>query len=334
MGGGGFGLNSIEGMGLPESGDVIKMQDGVPHIITQFGVFPLSDTSLMTAEERQQFLPAARTFTSVLKKDTIDPSELNLLLEQSRELTTKLAESNASGNSGAGIFGGFGATSVAGVAGSTAGAGNIGRSASVGGSNVGNKFTDFLLPESGDHIINVPGQGPSFNTKIGKFPIGKNIMSAQERQRFLPVMKALLKVMETNQPAPADVNDLLVKTRNLQKYVPEGSVDFGSFANLEGIESMGIPETGDVIRTIGGQPHIMTTFGAFPLSDVSLMTDEERQQFLPATRSFIKVLEKDNLDAAEMNTLLAQSRELTNLIPGNLLTQFSGGLNGLAGFGK
>merc|ERR1712193_283000 len=313
MGGGGFGLNSIEGMGLPESGDVIKMQDGVPHIITQFGVFPLSDTSLMTAEERQQFLPAARTFTSVLKKDTIDPSELNLLLEQSRELTTKLAESNASGNSGTGIFGRF---------------------ASVGGSNVGNEFTDFLLPESGDHIINVPGQGPSFNTKIGKFPIGKNIMSAQERQRFLPVMKALLKVMETNQPAPADVNDLLVKTRNLQKYVPEGSVDFGAFANLEGIESMGIPETGDVIRTIGGQPHIMTTFGAFPLSDVSLMTDEERQQFLPATRSFIKVLEKDNLDAAEMNTLLAQSRELTNLIPGNLLTQFSGGLNGLAGFGK
>merc|ERR1712193_319025 len=290
MGGGGFGLNSIEGMGLPESGDVIKMQDGVPHIITQFGVFPLSDTSLMTAEERQQFLPAARTFTSVLKKDTIDPSELNLLLEQSRELTTKLAESNTSGNSGSGIFGGFGATSVAG---SASGAGNIGRSASVGGSNVGNKFTDFLLPESGDHIINVPGQGPSFNTKIGKFPIGKNIMSAQERQRFLPVMKALLKVMETNQPAP-----------------------------------------GDVIRTIGGQPHIMTTFGAFPLSDVSLMTDEERQQFLPATRSFIKVLEKDNLDAAEMNTLLAQSRELTNLIPGNLLTQFSGGLNGLAGFGK
>merc|ERR1712241_428912 len=172
-------------MGLPETGDVIKMQDGVPHIITQFGVFPLSDTSLMTAEERQQFLPAARTFTSVLKKDTIDPSELNLLLEQSRELTTKLAESNASGNSGAG---------------------NVGRSASVGGSNVGNKFTDFLLPESGDHIINVPGQGPSFNTKIGKFPIGKNIMSAQERQRFLPVMKALLKVMETNKPAPADVN--------------------------------------------------------------------------------------------------------------------------------
>ena len=91
-------------------------------------------------------------------------------------------------------------------------------------------------------------------------------MSAQERQRFLPVMKALLKVMETNQPAPADVNDLLVKTRNLQKYVPEGSVDFGSFANLEGIESMGIPETGDVIRTIGGQPHIMTTFGEFEIS--------------------------------------------------------------------
>ena len=74
--------------------------------------------------------------------------------------------------------------------------------------------------------------------------------------------------------------------------------------------------------------------GAFPLSDVSLMTDAERQQFLPSVETFISVLEKDNLDASEMNTLLAQSRELTNLIPSNLLNQFGGGLNGLAGFGK
>merc|ERR1712156_988669 len=173
------------------------------------------------------------------EKDIIDPSELNLLLEQSRELTTKLAESNASGNSGAGIFGGFGATSVAGlsglglVGGSAAGAGNIGRSASVGGSNVGNKFTEFLLPESGDHIINVPGQGPSFNTKIGKFPIGENIMSAQERARFLPVMKALLKVMKTKNAAPSDVNNLLILTRDLQKYAPADSANFGGFANFE-----------------------------------------------------------------------------------------------------
>merc|ERR1712079_800063 len=116
------------------------------------------------------------------------------------------------------------------------------------------------------------------------------------------------------------------KTRNLQKYVPEGSVDFGSFANLEGIESVGIPETGDVIRTIGGQPHIMTTFGTFPLSEVSLMTDEERQQFLPATRTFTSVLEKDTIDPSELNTLLEQSRALTNLVPNNLFEQISDGI--------
>merc|ERR1712079_978576 len=121
------------------------------------------------------------------------------------------------------------------------------------------------------------------------------------------------------------------KTRNLQKYVPEGSVDFGSFANLEGIESMGIPETGDVIRTIGGQPHIMTTFGTFPLSEVSLMTDEERQQFLPVARTFISVMEKDDIDPSELNTLLEQSRELTNLIPNNLFQQINEGVEDLGG---
>merc|ERR1712241_505970 len=134
--------------------------------------------------------------------------------------------------------------------------------------------------------------------------------------------------METKNAAPSDVNNLLILTRDLQKYAPADS------ANFEGIEGMGIPQEGDVIQNIDGQPHIMTNFGAFPLSDVSLMTDAERQQSLPSVKTFISVLEKDNLDASEMNTLLAQSRELTNLIPSNLLNQFGGGLNGLAGFGK
>merc|ERR1712039_1102406 len=138
-----------------------------------------------------------------------------------------------------------------------------------------------------------PRTRPFFQHKNWKIPCRENIMSAQERARFLPVMKALLKVMKTKTAAPSDVN-----------------------------------------KNIGGQPHIMTNFGAFPLSDVSLMTDAERQQFLPSVETFISVLEKDNLDASEMNTLLAQSRELTNLIPSNLLNQFGGGLNGLAGFGK
>ena len=64
------------------------------------------------------------------------------------------------------------------------------------------------------------------------------------------------------------------------------------------------------------------------------MTDEERQRFLPATRTFISVLEKDTIDPSELNELLEQSRELTNLIPDNLLSQFSGGLGGLGGLGR
>ena len=97
-------------------------------------------------------------------------------------------------------------------------------------------------------------------------------MTPEERARFLPVMKALLKVMETNRPAPGDINTLLVLTRDLSKYVPKGdSSQFGAFANLggfgnmEGLENMGLPETGDVIKSIRGKPHIKTSFGEFEI---------------------------------------------------------------------
>ena len=56
--------------------------------------------------------------------------------------------------------------------------------------------------------------------------------------------------------------------------------------------------------------------GAFPLSDVSLMTDEERERFLPVTRTFVKVLENDNATPEDINLLVEQSSELANLIPG------------------
>merc|ERR1712042_93715 len=331
--GAGIGLAGIEGMGLPETGGIIENVDGEPHINTQFGQFPLSDTSLMSEEQRKLFLPASKTFLKVLEQDKIDPDTMNELLAISRELALKIPKTTKNG----GLFGGIGSSLGLAAAAPAAIGGGAGIPAfvrSASGSSADTKYDNFLLPESGDHIINVPGQGPSFNTKIGKFPVGENIMSAQERARFLPVMKALLKVMETKNAAPSDVNNLLILTRDLQKYAPADSANFGGFANFEGIEGMGIPQEGDVIQNIGGQPHIMTNFGAFPLSDVSLMTDAERQQFLPSVRTFISVLEKDNLDASEMNTLLAQSRELTNLIPSNLLNQFGGGLNGLAGFGK
>merc|ERR1711997_356921 len=331
---GGFGLNGLENMGLAKTGDVIVDVNGVPHIVTQFGAFPLSQTSLMTDEERAKFLPSVRTFISVLEKDTLDPEEINQLLEQARDITPE--QDSAAGGLGGlggglgllgGLLGGFGGSSQSGV---------ISNRQTASTPAVSSSLSDFGIPETGPLIENVPNQGPSWNLKFGKIPLDKkNLMTAEERGWFLPVMKALLKVMETSTPAPEDINTLLVLSRDLSKYIPEGtSGQFSAIANLNGLESMGLPETGDVIKNVNGEPHIETQFGAFPLSEVSLMTDEERQRFLPATRTFISVLEKDTIDPSELNTLLEQSRELTNLIPDNLLSQFSGGLGGLGGLGR
>merc|ERR1712142_77294 len=152
-------------------------------------------------------------------------------------------------------------------------------------------------------------------TKQGVFPLAaKNALTVKERNKFLPVLKALVKVMETSTPAPQDVNDLLVLSRDLTKGLPKGESFIPSFNGLN-IGEMGLREDGDVIIDIGGVPHIMTQFGAFPLSDVSLMTDEERERFLPATKTFISVLEKDTIDQDEINKLLSQSEELKELIP-------------------
>ena len=70
--------------------------------------------------------------------------------------------------------------------------------------------------------------------------------------------------------------------------------------------------------------------GTFPLSENNLMTEEERAQFLPATRTFKSVLEKDDVDIDELSQLLDQSQELANLIPDNLIGILGGGL-GLGG---
>ena len=55
--------------------------------------------------------------------------------------------------------------------------------------------------------------------------------------------------------------------------------------------------------------------GKFPLE--SLMTKAEREQFLPAVRSFIKLLRKDVLNPTETKQLLDQARKLDswNLFP-------------------
>merc|ERR1719325_377631 len=81
----------------------------------------------------------------------------------------------------------------------------------------------------------------------------KNALSRDQRNQFLPIMKALVKVMETSTPAPEDVNTLLVLTRDLTSQIPEGisipsflGAGFGGFG-LNGLENMGLAKTGDVI---------------------------------------------------------------------------------------
>ena len=85
-------------------------------------------------------------------------------------------------------------------------------------------------------------------------------MTPEQRQQWLPVMEVLVKVMETSNPRPEDINTLLVLSRDLSQYAPEG---FNAFAGFEGIKEMGLPESGDVIRNVQGTPHIMTSFGEF-----------------------------------------------------------------------
>ena len=55
--------------------------------------------------------------------------------------------------------------------------------------------------------------------------------------------------------------------------------------------------------------------GAFPLSDQSLMTDEERKRYLPATKLFVKVLEKEFIDQNEVNELIKRGEDLQDLLP-------------------
>merc|ERR1711997_345545 len=130
---------------------------------------------------------------------------------------------------------------------------------------------------------------------------------------------------------------LLIMTRELNKKVPKGQNLLGSFGSIgsigsiDNLESMGLPESGDLITNVNGVPHIKTTFGAFPLSDTSLMTEEERQQFLPVVRTFTSVLEKGSADATETNTLLQQVRQLNQLIPANIGSSIGGLIGQISG---
>ena len=100
---------------------------------------------------------------------------------------------------------------------------------------------------------------------LGSFP--SQGITSEQRAIYLPVMKALLKVMSTNRPSSQDINDLLIKTRDLNKKVPKGQNLLGSFGfnnidfGIENLEDMGLPKSGDLVKDVKGVPHIKTTFG-------------------------------------------------------------------------
>jgi len=157
----------------------------------------------------------------------------------------------------------------------------------------------------------------------------RNAIPQEEKDIYLPVMKALLKVMESNTTAPEDVNNLLVLTRDLTKDLPEEATNLiSSFDGLEdsfkdGLEGIVIPdigdgvlpEDGDIIVQFKDSPYIVTQFGAFPLSEMNLMTDDERELLLPVTRNFISAMENDNVSQEEIEELVEQSKILNDLIP-------------------
>ena len=69
--------------------------------------------------------------------------------------------------------------------------------------------------------------------------------------------------------SPQDINTLLVATRELNRKVPKGGNGLGGLGNFGGLggfgikdlESMGLPESGDMIANVDGVPHIRTSFG-------------------------------------------------------------------------
>merc|ERR1711962_1227411 len=163
-----------------------------------------------------------------------------------------------------------------------------------------------------------------FDSSFGSFPLSsRNQLTPAQRQALLPVMESVLRVMESDKPSVNDVNTLMVQVRDLLKKVPEGYLpnlrQFG-FEGLDGLDldvlkNVALKETGDIAITENGQDKIVTSFGKFPLE--SLMTKAERETFLPAVRSFIKLLRKDVLNPTETKQLLDQARKLDswNLFP-------------------
>merc|ERR1712212_1468599 len=163
------------------------------------------------------------------------------------------------------------------------------------------------------------------DTQFGSFPAQG--ITPEQRATYLPIMKALLKVMQTTQPSSQDLNTLMILTRELNKKVPKGEKSLlGSLGNFgfEDLESMGLPESGDIVMDIDGVPHVRTSFGVFPFPERNLMTAQEKSKFLPIIKNFADVLEENGTNKGKIDLLLQQSKKLAKLIPENLRNSIPG----------
>ena len=104
--------------------------------------------------------------------------------------------------------------------------------------------------------------------QLFKRQLENETLTPEARKNILPVMMALLVLMVSGRPTAYDLNSLMVATRDLKKHLPEGS-DISDFVGIEGFKDLGLPETGDVIQYVNGEPVLMTNFG------------ESKAQFLP-----------------------------------------------------
>ena len=142
----------------------------------------------------------------------------------------------------------------------------------------------FYFPNNNFHWTKINESAPKYSFRFTIYLIlgdlvlqngARNAIPQEEKDIYLPVMKALLKVMESNTTAPEDVNNLLVLTRDLTKGLPEEATNLiSSFDGLEdsfkdGLEGIVIPdigdgvlpEDGDIIVQFKDSPYIVTQFG-------------------------------------------------------------------------
>ena len=66
-------------------------------------------------------------------------------------------------------------------------------------------------------------------------------------------------------PTTTDVNTLMILTRELTSQIPKSEnllTSIGGFGlDFVGLETIGLPESGDIVIDVGGVPHIKTEFG-------------------------------------------------------------------------